>query len=151
MQDNQLIKIANPFEPFERECLSIPYEPGRSIKDLVQLSGFGDSVLVLKNGKPVDDFDIVLFPGDVIHIYPMIHNDKTRTLGMIGLSVLAAWVVGPAVAGWAGGGFFGGAVGAVATVATITVGGMIINSGLSASSASSKNIGRVSDVSMGHC
>jgi len=132
MQDNQLIKVVNPFEPFKRECLPIPYEPGRCIKDLVKLSGFGDSVIVLRNGQPVDDYNVVLLPGDVIHIYPQLHNDTVRTLGMIGLSVLAAYVVGPAAAAGAGGGFFGSVVGAVATVATITVGGMIINSGLSA-------------------
>ena len=132
MQDNQLIKVVNPFEPFKRECLPIAYEPGRCVKDLIKLSGFGDSVVVFYNGKPIDDYDIVLLPGDVVHIYPQLHNDTARTLGMIGLSVLAAYVVGPAVSTAAGGGFFGSVVGAVATVATITVGGMIINSGLSA-------------------
>ena len=132
MQDNQLIKIANPFEPFKRECLPIPYEPGRSIDDLIKISGFGDSVVVIRNGQFVDDYNVVLLPGDIVHIYPQLHNDSVRTLGMIGLSVLAAYVVGPAVAGWAGGGAFGSVMGAVATVATVTVGGMIINSGLSA-------------------
>ena len=138
MQDNQLIKVVNPFEPFKRECLPIAYEPGRCIRDLIKLSGFGNSVIVLYNGKPIDDYDIVLLPGDVVHIYPQLHNDSVRTLGMIGLAVLAAYVVGPAVAGapmFAAGGAaagWGGLAGAVATVATITVGGMIINSGLSA-------------------
>ena len=132
MQDNQLIKIVNPFEPFKRECLPIGYVPGRSIGDLVKLSGFGDSVVVLRNGQLADDYNAVLLPGDVIHIYPQLHNDTARTLGMIALAVVASYVVGPAAAGAAGGGFFGSVVGAVATVATITVGGMIINSGLSA-------------------
>jgi len=133
MQDNQLIKIANPFEPFKRECLPVAYEPGRSIRDLIKLSGFGDSVLVILNGKPIDNYDCILFPGDVVHIYPQLHGgDSVRSVSMIAIAVIASYFIGPAVAAGAGGGFWGGLAGAAAATATITVGGMIVNSGLSA-------------------
>ena len=132
MQDNQLIKVVNPFEPFKRECLPIVYEPGRSIRDLIKLSGFGDSVIVLYNGQLVDNYDRFLFPGDVVHIYPQLHGgDSVRTVSLIAIAVIASYFIGPAVAAGAGGGFWGGLAGAAAATATITVGGMIVNSGLS--------------------
>ena len=108
MNDNQLIKISNPFEPFLRECRPIPFVPGRTVAEMVELSGFGRSVVVLLNGRPVDDFRRVLLPGDIVHIYPQIHNDTAKTLGMIGLAVVAAYAIGPAVSGALGGGFLGG-------------------------------------------
>jgi hypothetical protein len=133
MSDNYIVKINNPFEPYRRDLQSVPYMKGRTIEELIELSGIKSSVIVLRNGHIVTDYRIKLLPEDVIHICPQIHDDPLKSIGMIGIAVLAAYVIGPAASSLVGGGVGGAIFGGIASVATIAVGGMLLNPGLSQS------------------
>jgi len=54
--DNQIVKIKDPFDPFSRQQLSVPYMEGRTVGDLVDISGMKGDVVAWRNGFVCDNF-----------------------------------------------------------------------------------------------
>lgn len=80
------------------------------------------------------ELDLPLMPGDMIHIIPKFGKDGMRSLGMLAVTVLAYYYVGPAAAGYLeAAGMSAGAAsmwGMIAATAVVSAGGMLFNGNL---------------------
>lgn len=132
LRNNTIVTIENPFDVSTRRITPVPFMPGRTVGELVALSGMDHAqAVVVKNGQTTDDLSAVLLPGDMVHVCPRMHDDAAGSLAMIALAAVAFYVVGPAATGYlSGAGFSAGAAsfwGSAAALATVTVGGMLLN------------------------
>lgn len=130
MMNCNLVHIPNIFDLSKKQVETIEIVPGTRIAEVVRASGLGPDVLVLRNGVIEEDPNQWVFPGDVIHIFPRVHDDVVKTVATIGLVAVTAWAA-PAVGGWLATSMgFGSATlwGSAFTFVSLTAGGMLINS-----------------------
>jgi len=128
--DCQLVKIDNIFDPCKKQVRTLSAVPGTRLKDIVLASGMGPDVLVILNGHIQQNPDRWIMPGDVVHIFPQVHDDAIKTIATIGMVAFTAWAA-PAVGAWMAGAMgFGSATlwGSAFTFVSLSAGGILINS-----------------------
>lgn len=143
--DCRLIEFPNIFDLSKKQIHVLPFVPGTRLKDAAQAAGLGPDVLVTLNGEIQKNPNRWIMPGDVIHIFPQVHDDAIKTVATIGMVAFTAWAA-PAVGAWMAGAMgFGSATlwGSAFTFVSLTAGGMLINSLMPPPAYRGENLGAI--------
>jgi len=81
-----------------------------------------EGYIVYVNNIEIENLDIIIETGDIIHVFPYIGKDLGAALGSIVIAIASYYTGGLASSA------YGGLAGAFASAATTIVGGMILNS-----------------------
>lgn len=129
--DNKVVKFLSPVDFTKRKVFTLNVA-GRTVSELIELFGIkNETAYVAINKQRVIDKNRIILPGELIHILDTPQGDGGKTIGMIGLSVLAMYASGgisglATAAGW--GTAASTMAGSMAAMATMVSGSYVLNS-----------------------